>query len=191
MITGKLAAPDVIVVGPDRRAIRTKGAGFVEPGWIVEKNKKLKKTYVWAVDAPAGKWDFLAVRHSSPILRVQTAAGISTAVVTATFAGEHKHAYVVHYRVANRASGDTIAIEETDGTGATIPVATARGRSGTIRWTPSAKLFRPVRVLLAAIKRHGSVVSAQPLLGVNLKKHKLITGKSKAGKPKPSKRKHR
>ena len=191
VITGKSAAPDVIVVGPDRRAIRTKGPGFVEPGWIVEKNKKLKKTYVWAVDAPAGKWDFLAVRHSSRILRVQTAAGISTAVVTATFAGEHKHAYVVHYRVANRASGDTIAIEETDGTGATIPVATAGGRSGTIRWTPSAKLFRPVRVLLAAIKRHGSVVSAQPLLGVNLKNHKLITGKSKAGKPKPSKRKHR
>ena len=73
VITGKSAAPDVIVVGPDRRAIRTKGPGFVEPGWIVEKNKKLKKTFVWAVDAPAGKWDFLAVPRSSRILKVQTA----------------------------------------------------------------------------------------------------------------------
>jgi hypothetical protein len=182
VITGTTASPDVIVVGPDRRAIRTKGPGFVEPGWIVEKDQKLKKTYVWAVDAPAGKWDFLAVPHSSRILKVQTAAGIPTAVVTAALVREHKHAYVVRYHVANRAAGDTVTIEETDSTGAPIPVATLRRGRGTIDWTPSAKLFRPVRVLLAVIKRHGSVVLAEPLLGVNLKKHTVI--KPKTGKPK-------
>ena len=184
VITGKTAAPDVIVVGPDRRAIRTKGPGFVEPGWIVEKDQRLKTTYVWAVDAPAGKWDFLAVPHSSRILKVQTAAGIPDAVVRATVAGERKHAYVVRYHVADRAAGDTITIEETDGTGAPIPVATLRRNRGTVDWTPSAKLFRPVRVLLAVVKRHGSIVSAEPLLGVNLKKHAVITVETKTGKPK-------
>jgi hypothetical protein len=134
------------------------------------------------VDAPAGKWDFLAVPHSSRILKVQTAAGIPTAVVTAALVREHKHAYVVRYHVANRAAGDTVTIEETDSTGAPIPVATLRRGRGTIDWTPSAKLFRPVRVLLAVIKRHGSVVLAEPLLGVNLKKHTVI--KPKTGKPK-------
>ena len=184
VLTGKTAAPDVIVVGPDRRAIRTKGPGFVEPGWIVEKDQKLKTTYVWAVDAPAGKWDFLAVPHSSRILKVQTAAGIPHAVVRATVAGERKHAYVVRYHVADRAAGDKITIEETDGTRAPIPVATLRRNRGTIAWRPSAQLFRSRRVLLAVIKRHGAVVSAEPLLGVNLKKHTVIKGKTKTGKPK-------
>ena len=54
---------------------------------------------------------------------------------------------------------------------------------GTVRWTPSAQLFRPVRELLAVIKRHGSVASAEPLLKLNLKKHVVI--KTKTGKPKP------
>jgi hypothetical protein len=188
VITGKTAAPDVIVVGPDRRAIRTKGPGFVEPGWIVEKDKKLKRTYVWAVDAPRGKWDFLAVPHSSRILKVQTAAGIPVAMVKATITRERRHAYVVRYRVADRAASDTITIEETDGTGAPIPVATVRRKRGTIDWMPSAKLFRPVRVLLAVIKRHGSVVLAEPLLGVNLKTHAVIKSKTKTGKPKHKKR---
>jgi hypothetical protein len=184
VITGATAAPDVIVVGPDRRAIRTKGPGFVEPGWIVEKDKQLKTTYVWAVDAPAGKWDFLAVPHSSRILRVRTAAGIPITVVTASVRGERKHAYAVRYRVADRTAGETITIEETDGTGATIPVATVRGSRGTIDWTPSAKLFRPVRVLLAVIKRGASLVSAEPLLGFNLKTHAVIKSKTKTPKPK-------
>jgi hypothetical protein len=141
------------------------------------------------VDAPAGKWDFLAVPHSSRILKVQTAAGIPNAVVTAAVTRERKHAYVVRYHVADRAAGDTITIEETDGTGALIPVARLRGSRGTIRWTPSPQLFRPVRVLLAVIKRHGSVVSAEPLLGVNLKKHTVITGKTGTRKHKKGKAK--
>jgi hypothetical protein len=115
---------------------------------------------------------------------VRTAAGIPITVVTASVRGERKHAYAVRYRVADRTAGETITIEETDGTGATIPVATVRGSRGTIDWTPSAKLFRPVRVLLAVIKRGASLVSAEPLLGFNLKTHAVIKSKTKTPKPK-------
>lgn len=190
VITGTTAAPDVIVVGPDRRVIRTKGPGFVTPGWIMEKDQQLKKTYVWAVDAPGGKWDFLAVPHSSRILRVQTAAGMPTPVVTAAVTGERKHAYVVRYHVADCAASDTIMLEETDGTGAPIPIATLRRSHGTIDWKPSATLFRPVRALLAVIMRHGAVVSASPLLGVNLKTHEVIKPTTKT-KTRTGKRKHK
>jgi hypothetical protein len=38
------------------------------------------------------------------------------------------------------------------------------------------------------IKRHGSVVLAEPLLGVNLKTHAVIKSKTKTGKPKHKKR---
>jgi hypothetical protein len=41
-----------------------------------------------------------------------------------------------------------------------------------------------VRVLLAVIKRGASLVSADPLLGFNLKTHAVIKSKTKTPKPK-------
>lgn len=59
------AAPDVLVMGPDDRAILTQGPGFIEPGWIVYKDPALRTTYVDAVDAPAGAWNFVAAPATS------------------------------------------------------------------------------------------------------------------------------
>ena len=67
VLKGVTAAPDVLVMGPDDRTIRTSGPGFAEPGWIVYKDPAIRTTYVDVVDAPrvAGTSSPLRARHGS------------------------------------------------------------------------------------------------------------------------------
>ena len=185
MLTGVTASPDVIVMGPDRRAIRTKGPGFVEPGWIVYKDPKHKTTYIDAVAAPAGKWDFVSVRGSSRIANVQTAAGISIPTVRAGIQSGKRHRFSVVYRVFGRPAGDKITLEETDGTGAFVTFATLRNNKGSLRWTPATRLPGAKRVLIAVIKHGSTEVSAQPLTAINLK---MVAKQKPRAKPKPKRK---
>jgi hypothetical protein len=186
VITGATAAPDVIVMGPDRRAIRTYGHGFIEPGWIVYKDPRHKKTYVDAVAAPAGKWDFVAAPGTSKIIDVQTAAGTSIPTVKAAVRPAKRHRYSVVYRVLGRAHGDAITLEEADGTRSPVAVGTLRGSAGTLTWKPSALLSAPKRVLIAIVKHGGVTVAGEPLGMVDIKQ----IAKKPRPKPKPH-HKHR
>jgi hypothetical protein len=184
VITGTTAAPDVIVMGPDRRAIRTYGPGFIEPGWVVYKDKLHKKTYVDATAAPAGKWDFVAAPHTSLIANVQTAAGASIPTVKLAVRRAKHHRFAVVYRVFGRARGDRIALEETDGTRQPLTVAKLGGVGGTITWTPSKLLPGSKRVLIAVVTHDGVQVAAESVALLNLKQvAKKPKPKSKA-KPK-------
>lgn len=188
VLTGVTASPDVIVMGPDRRAIRTKGPGFVEPGWIVYKDPKHKTTYVDAVSAPAGKWDFVAVRGSSRIANVQTAVGVTIPTVRGGIqSAKHGH-YAILYRVFGRPAGDKITLEETDGAGKFVTFATLRRNKGLVAWRPSARLPGARRLLIAVIKRGSTTVSAQPLATLDLKA--VAKHKPKA-KPKPKPERHK
>jgi hypothetical protein len=179
VITGTTAAPDVIVMGPDHRAIRTKGPGFIKPGWIVYKDPRHKKTYVDAVAAPAGKWDFVAVPGSSKIASVQTAAGVPIATVRAGIkSAKRRHRYVIAYRVFGRGAGETVTLEEAAGTGTVVKIATLRGSRGTVTWTPSTRIGSFKRLLIAVVKRGNLQLSEQPVLAIDLKKV------ARPGKPK-------
>jgi hypothetical protein len=169
VIKGVTAAPDVIVMGPDRRAIRTKGPGFVEPGWIVYKYPKQKLTYVDAVAAPAGKWDFVAVPGSSRIAGVQTAAGFPIAIARAGVQAAKHHRFIVKYRVTNRGPGETVTLQETAG-GLTATIARLRGRHGSVVWRPSRALTGDKRTLVAVVKKGSRVLAVQPLIKANLAK---------------------
>jgi hypothetical protein len=170
VITGTTAAPDVIVMGPDHRVIRTKGPGFIEPGWIVYKDPAHKKTYVDAVAAPAGNWDFVAVPGSSRIANVQTAAGVPIATVRAGIkSAKGRHHYVIAYRVFGRGAGETVTLEEVAGTGTVVKIATLRGSRGNVTWTPSAAIPSFKRLLIAVVKRGSMQLSEQPVLAINLK----------------------
>lgn len=169
VITGVTGAPDVIVMGPDRRAIRTYGPGFITPAWIVYKDARHKKTYVDAVAAPTGRWDFVAAPHTSLIADVQTAAGTSIPSVKAAVRPAPHHRFTVVYRVYGRAPGDRITLQELDGSRAPVTVATLGGTHGTVRWSPSSALPGSKRALTAVVTHGGQQVAAEPLGLVNLK----------------------
>ena len=168
VIKGVTAAPDVLVMGPDRRAILTSGNGFIEPGWIVYKDPSADATYVDAVDAPAGAWDFVAAPGTSRIASIQTAAGESIPTVSAGVTGTSGHAFTIAYRVVGASPGDTITLSETDGSGAIIPFAKLHGTHGTVRYLPASGIPTATRVILATVTRDGTEVSAQPVTAINL-----------------------
>jgi hypothetical protein len=183
VIRGVTAAPDVLVMGPDRRAIRTYGNGFVEPGWIVYKDKLHKTTFVEAVAAPKGKWDFVAAPHTSRIASIRTAAGVSIPTVEAGIVAAKAKKFAIRYRVVQPARGDVITLQEATRTG-TNPVQIARLRhtAGSVKWTPSTLIPSPQRLILAVIKKGSTTVSVQRITEINL----TVVGK----KPKkPVKRK--
>ncbi len=167
-ITGVRSAPDVLVMGPDDRAIRTMGPGFIEPGWIVYKDPALKTTYVDVVAARPGRWDFVAAPGTSPIARIATAAGVSIPTVSAGITGARARGFIVSYRVRGAAPGDSVALVETSGSGTTVPIARLRGGAGAIRYVPSPTLPSLQRVILAIVTHGGAEVSVQPVTGINL-----------------------
>ncbi len=169
MVRGVSAAPDVLVMGPDDRAIRTDGPGFIEPGWIVYKDPALKTTYVDAVAAPPGRWDFVATPGTSLIANIETAAGESIPTVAAGLVSVKGRVFAISYRVSGEAPGDVITLAETDGSGATIPFARLLGRNGIARYAPSPELPSSNRVILALVTRGATQVSAQPVTAINLK----------------------
>jgi hypothetical protein len=170
VIRGVTAAPDVLVMGPDRRAIRTKGNGFVEPGWIVYKDKLHKTTYVEAVAAPKGKWDFVAAPHTSRIASIRTAAGVSIPTVKAAIGAAKAKRFTIRYKVIQPARGDVITLEEATRTG-TMPVQISRllKTKGSVNWVPSTLIVSPQRLILAVIKRGTTTVSVQRITTINLK----------------------
>jgi hypothetical protein len=168
VITGVTAAPDVIVMGPDRRAIRTYGPGFITPAWIVYKDPRHKKTYVDAVAAPVGKWDFVAAPRTSLIADVQTAGGTAIPTVKVAVRAAKRRRFSVVYRVFGRARGDRITLQELDGSRPAVRVAALTGTRGTIAWTPSSLLPGSRRVLEAVVTHDGQQVAAEPLGLVNL-----------------------
>ncbi len=184
VITGVTAAPDVIVMGPDRRAIRTYGPGFVTPAWIVYKDPWHKKTYVDAVAAPVGKWDFVAAPHTSLIADVQTAGGTSIPTVKAAVRPAKRRRFSVVYRVFGRAHGNRITLQELDGSRPAVRVAALNRTRGTITWTPSSLLPGSKRVLEAVVTHDGAQVAAEPLGLINLKQLAKTPAKHKH-KPKP------
>jgi hypothetical protein len=167
VIQGATAAPDVLVMGPDRRAIRTYGNGFIEPGWIVYKDPGANTTYVEAVAAPKGKWGFVTAPGTSLITSIKTAAGISIPTVKGGLVGTSGKAYKLAYRVYQPGAGDTITLEETDGS-TTAQIARLRGTNGTVTYRPSHRLPSPSRVILAVISRGAIEVSVQPVTAINL-----------------------
>ena len=181
VITGATKAPDVIVMGPDRRAIRTYGPGFIEPGWIVYKDSRHKKTYVDAIAAPAGRWDFVAAPHTSLITDVQTAAGTTIPTVKLAVQRGRSHRFTLRYGVFGRAHGDTVTLQEYDKTSAPIKVATLRGSRGTLSWTPSSRLPASKRGLIAVVTHNGLEVAAETVALVDLKQ----IAKKPLPKPKP------
>jgi hypothetical protein len=183
VIQGATAAPDVIVMGPDRRAIRTKGPGFVEPGWIVYKDPAQRLTYVDAVAAPRGKWDFVAVPGSSKLVNVKTSAGVPIPSVRAVIKSAAKGRFAIAYITSGIPRGDVVTLVETDGSGRTATIAKLRRTKGSVRWVPSLTLAGSKRVVLAVIKRGTTEVSVQPLDGLDL-------GKVAKPKVKGKKQKH-
>jgi hypothetical protein len=186
VIKGVTSAPDVIVMGPDRRAIRTLGRGFVKPGWIVYKDLAAKTTYVDAVGAPAGRWSFVTAPHTSRIASIQTAAGVSIPSVGAGFKSAKGRRFVIAYRIAGLARGERVTLAETDGSGLTVTFATLRGTRGSVSYVPSPKLPSSKRLILAIIKRGATQISAQPVTGIDLaklaKKKAKPKGKHRKGK---------
>jgi hypothetical protein len=170
VIRGVTAAPDVLVMGPDRRAIRTYGNGFVEPGWIVYKDKLHKTTYVEAVAAPKGKWDFVAARHTSRIASIRTAAGISIPTVKGAIVAAKAKKFTIRYEVVQPARGDVITLQEATRTGTTpVQIARLRHTKGSVKWTPSTLIASPQRLILAVIKQGSTTVSVQRITTINLK----------------------
>jgi hypothetical protein len=170
VIRGTTAAPDVLVMGLDRRAIRTYGNGFVEPGWIVYKDKIHKTTYVEAVAAPKGKWDFVAAPHTSRIASIRTAAGISIPTVKAGIVAAKAKKFTIRYKVVQPARGDVITLQEATRTGTTpVQIARLRNAKGSVKWTPSTLIASPQRLILAVINQGGTTVSVQRLTTINLK----------------------
>ena len=170
VIRGVTAAPDVLVMGPDRRAIRTYGNGFVEPGWIVYKDKIHKTTYVEAVAAPKGKWDFVAAPHTSRIASIHTAAGISIPTVQGGIVAAKAKKFTIQYKVVQAARGDVITLEEATRTGTTpVRIARLRQTKGSVKWIPSTLIASPQRLILAVIKNGSTTVSVQRIAAINLK----------------------
>jgi hypothetical protein len=184
VITGVTKSPDVIVMGPDRRAIRTFGPGFIEPGWIVYKDPRHNKTYVDVTAAPAGKWDFVAVPGTSLIADVQTAAGTSIPTIKVAVRPAKHHRFSVVYRVFGRARGDTITLQEFDRTRPPMKIATLRSNSGSIAWKPTKLLPGSQRGLLAVVRHGGLEVAAEAVALVDLKQL------AKKPKPKPKPKPH-
>ena len=168
VLKGVTAAPDVLVMGPDDRAIRTFGPGFAEPGWIVYKDPAIRTTYVDVVDAPAGRWDFVAAPGTSRIATIQTASGESIPTVKAGITEVRQHRFVITYRVHGEPRGDKIRLAESDGSGAVRTFATLRGSNGTVTYVPASTLPSSQRVVLALVTRGAMNVSSQAVTGVNL-----------------------
>ncbi len=169
VIKGVTAAPDVLVMGPDRRAIRTFGNGFVEPGWIVYKDTIHKTTYVEAVAAPKSKWDFVAAPHTSRIASIRTAAGISIPTLKAAIVAAKAKKFTIRYKVVQPARGDVITLEEATRTGTTpVRIARLRNTKGSVKWTPSTLIASSQRLILAVIKNGSTTVSVQRIVRINL-----------------------
>jgi hypothetical protein len=170
VIRGVTAAPDVLVMGPDRRAIRTYGNGFVEPGWIVYKDKIHKTTYVEAVAAPKGRWDFVTAPHTSRIASIHTAAGVSIPTVEAGIVAAKAKRFTIRYKVIQPARGDVITLQEATHTGTSpVQIARLRNTKGSVEWTPSTLIASPQRLILAVIKKGSTTVSVQRITEINLK----------------------
>ena len=168
VLKGVRAAPDVLVMGPDDRAIRTFGPGFAEPGWIVYKDPAIRTTYVDVVDAPPGHWDFVAAPGTSRIASIQTASGESIPTVKAGITHVRNRRFVIGYRIQGEPRGDKVRLAETDGSGAVRTFATLRRRKGTVTYAPAPTLPSSRRVVLALVTRGSVNVSSQPVTGVNL-----------------------
>jgi hypothetical protein len=167
-IKGTTAAPDVLVMGPDDRAIVTDGPGFAEPGWIVYKDPALRTTYVEAADAIPGKWDFVAAPGSSRIASVETAAGVSIPTIVGGLTNATHGHFVISYRISGEPRGDLVRLEESDGSSAPVTFATLHAGHGTVPYTPSPYLPSARRVILALVTRGSTDVSAEPITALNL-----------------------
>ena len=178
VLKGVTAAPDVLVMGPDDRTIRTSGPGFAEPGWVVYKDPLIRTTYVDVVDAPTGRWDFVAAPGTSRIASIQTASGESIPTVKAGITHVRHHRFVIAYRIQGEPRGDQVKLAESDGSGAVRTFATLRGRRGTVTYVPAPTLPSSQRVVLALVTRGSMNVSSQAVTGVNLsalaKRHRHV-----------------
>ncbi len=168
VLKGVTAAPDVLVMGPDDRAIRTFGPGFAEPGWIVYKDPAIRTTYVDVVDAPPGRWDFVAAPGHVADRVDPDASGESIPTVKAGITHVRHHRFVIAYRIQGEPRGDKVTLAETDGSGAVRTFATLRSGKGPSRTCPRRRCPSSRRVVLALVTRGSMNVSSQAVTGVNL-----------------------
>jgi hypothetical protein len=138
-------------------------------GWIVYKDKIHKTTYVEAVAAPKGKWDFVAAPHTSKIASIRTAAGISIPTVEAGIVAAKAKKFTIQYKV-QLARGESSPLEQATRTGTTpVEIARLRSAKGSVKWTPSTLIASPQRLILAVIKQGRTTVSVQRVTAINLK----------------------
>jgi hypothetical protein len=155
-LPGSGGPPKATLTGPSGRTIKTPAAGYEKtPDYVVisDNQSATKETYFFINHPEAGAWKVTPEAGSVPITSIQQAASLPAPNVRGHVAllhgGRERLSYSLH-----PIPGQQVTFAEREASGAFHEIGSAKGRHGTLVFTPSPTLGRS-RTIEAMVTQDG------------------------------------
>jgi hypothetical protein len=155
-LPGSGGPPRVTLTGPSGRTIKTPAAGYEKtPDYVVISDDKsaTKETYFFINHPEAGAWKVTPEAGSAPITSIQQAASLPAPDIKGHVSPLHGGRERLSYSL-KPIPGQQVTFAEREASGAFHEIGSAKGRRGTLVFTPSSTLGRS-RTIEAMVTQDG------------------------------------
>jgi hypothetical protein len=154
-VKGSGGAPRVTLTGPHGQTIDTPPSGYERTAheFIVADDSDSKETYFVIDHMAPGQWKMSLDPGSVPIIGIQQGASLPSPDVHASLLRARHGKFVLRYRL-HPLAGQRVAFIERDARGNIYTIGAARGKSGSLSFTPTA-LLGLKRTIMAEVTQNG------------------------------------